>query len=44
MLRAIAIGVWISMFGPDPDRVAAARRPACERVPGARFALEGPVR
>src|SRR5262249_35669696 len=49
MLRLFLLGVFVAWMGglhctradePPPP----SRRPACERVPGAHFALEGPVR
>ncbi len=43
MLRAVTLGALISVVGQNPDRPDETR-PACERVPGARFAIEGPVR
>jgi hypothetical protein len=49
MFRAVTVGVLVTvMVGPNHSRAdetpPPSRRPACERVPGARFALEGPVR
>jgi DUF1680 family protein len=49
MLRPVILSVLVSVV-TGQDRAGAqelsppSRRPACERVPGARFALEGPVR
>ncbi len=48
MLRAVILGVVVSAVGQNSDRAddthRLSRRLACERMPGARFALEGPVR
>jgi DUF1680 family protein len=44
MLRAVTLGVLMSVVGQNPDRLDQTRPPVCERVPGARFALEGPLR
>jgi DUF1680 family protein len=48
MLRVLMAGVLISMAAGDHgvragDAPGGPRRPACERVPGARFELAGPV-